>query len=447
MSLPGLPGRCLPDLPDLPDLPAEDALDTENGSSTRRAERLLIPAIFITSLGNNIQVIAASLLLVRAEKTMLSVGWLFIAVAIPQAVLSPLFGRVADRVDRRGLWFGCDLASAAAAVALPLGVALGGPRNEVIYAANFALAVGNALFIPVSAALVKERVRASELRRFNADYEIGMQAGMLLSASIGGFAVQWFGAMPLFVFNAGTFLVSAACVFGMGRGPRRAVPRVHAADPQRTPGRAEIPARAQPLGRLILLYAQSNVIVSVFNALLPTFIIVELHRGSATMGVIDALGGLGFLLSAAAYRVISPRMDDLPIALAGFFLTAIVLVLQPQYGVLGLVPGVLIGAWVLGQGRIAARALLLTSVPESRAGRVFGLANGYGLAGTVVVMLGVSGVTDHSDSRYGFATLGVLTAVITLMVLLVSLLSLRHTRRLEALTPLVPAERPSAPTL
>jgi MFS family permease len=421
-------------------IPPEDALDNDDyGTRTPRAERLFIPAIFITSLGNNIQVIAASLLLVRTEKTMLAVGWLFIAVAIPQAVLSPFFGRLADRFDRRRLWFGCDLASVAAALALPLGVAAGGPRHAVIYGANFALATVSALFVPASAALIKERVRASELRRFNANYEIAMQTGMLLSASIGGFAVQWFGAMPLFVFNAGTFLASALCVFAMGRGPARPA-QVFTVDLPDTPGRVEVPART---GRLILLYAQSGIVVAVFNALLPIFVIAELHRGSGILGVVDALGGTGFLLAAAAYRVISPRMDDLPIALAGFFLTGIVLVLQPQYGTIGLVPGVLVGAWVLGQARIASRALLLTSVPESRVGRVFGIANAYGLAGTVVVMLAVSAVTDHSDSRYGFAALSVITTAATAMVLAATLL----TRRRRVPLPLVTAEQPSAPTV
>jgi len=416
-------------------------LDIDHGARTRRAERLFIPAIFITSLGNNIQVIAASLLLVRAEKTMLAVGWLFIAVAIPQAVLSPAFGRLADRFDRRRLWFGCDLASAAAALALPLGVAAGGPRNAVVYVANFALATVSALFVPASAALIKERVRASELRRFNANYEIAMQTGMLLSASIGGLAVQWFGAMPLFVFNAGTFLASAVCVFAMGRGPARPA-QVFVVD--RPDTRVEVPART---GRLILLYAQSSIVVTVFNALLPIFVIAELHRGSGVLGAVDALGGAGFLLAAAAYRVISPRTDDLPIALAGFLLTGIVLVLQPQFGAIGLIPGVLVGAWVLGQARIASRALLLTSVPESRVGRVFGIANAYGLAGTVVVMLGVSAVTDHSDSRYGFAALAMITTAATLMVLVASLLSTHRRRRAEeTLTPLVPVEQ-SAPTL
>jgi MFS family permease len=358
-------------------------------------------------------------------------------------VLSPLFGRLADRFDRRRLWFGCDLASAVTALALPVGVALGGPRGAVVYGANFALAVGSALFVPASAALIKERVRASELRRFNANYEIAMQAGMLLSASIGGFAVQWFGAMPLFVFNAGTFLASAICVFAVGRGPAHPAP-VLTAGRRDTPDAAEVPART---GRLILLYAQSNIVVSVFNALLPIFIIAELHRGSGILGVVDALGGTGFLVSAAAYRVISKRTEDLPIALAGFLLTGVVLVLQPQFGVLGLVPGVLMGAWVLGQARIAARALLLTSVPENQVGRIFGIANAYGLAGTVVVMLAVSEVTDHSDSRYGFAALAVITTTATLLVLATNLLTRRQRRRLKTVIPLVAAEQGSAPTI
>lgn len=401
-------------------------------ASPRRAERLLTPAVFITSLGNNIQVIAASLLLVRAEASMLAVGWLFIAMAVPQALLSPFFGRLADRVDRRRLWFGCDLASAVAALALPVGVALGGPRDLVVYGADFALAVAGALFVPASAALIKERVPASELRRFNANYEIAMQAGMLLSGSIGGFAVQWFGAMPLFVFNAGTFAASAICVFALGRGPAH-------------PAAALPPAaRRVPLpggtGRLILLYAQSGVIITVFNALLPILVVAELRRGSGLLGVIDALGGTGFLFAAAAYRMIGRRVADLPIAIAGLLLVGVGLVLQPLYGVASLVPGVLVGASLLGQARIASRALLLTSVPESQAGRLFGLANGYALAGTIVAMLGVSEVTDHSDSRYGFATLALISTAATLLVLVASLLTVRRTRRTEP-APLVPAEQ------
>ena len=185
-----------------------------------RTERLLLGAAFTTALGNNVQLISGALLMIRQQHTMLSVGWLFIAVALPQALLSPCFGRVADRFDRRRLWIACDAASAGLALALPLWLAAGGSTAVGVYGSNFALALVSALFLPVSAALVKERVEGARLRRFNGAFETATQAGMLLSATVGGLAVQRFGAPPLLVFNAATFAVSALCAVLVG-GRRR----------------------------------------------------------------------------------------------------------------------------------------------------------------------------------------------------------------------------------
>ncbi|MEU4602728.1 MFS transporter [Kribbella sp. NPDC023972] len=364
-----------------------------------RSPTLLLPAAFVTSLGNNIQLIGAALLLVQAQGSMLDVGWLFIAVAVPQALLSPYFGRLADRFDRRRLWVGCDVVSAVAGVCLPIGLAIGAPQQALVYACNFALAIVAALFAPASAALVRERVPATELRRFNARYEMALQCGMLLSASIGGFAVQYFGSTPLFVFNAITFVASALLVLAIGRAPRRTgiVEELHPA--------INPTGQRLPLGALALLYGQGLVVVTVFNALLPVLIVGEWHRGAAVVGIVDALGGAGFLLAAVAYRRTAVRFGDLRLAFVGFVACNVMLVVQPQFGVGVLMAGVVAGAFVFGQARIAARSLLMTSVDESQVGRAFGVANGYGLAATVVVMLIASVVTDRSDTRYGFATL------------------------------------------
>ena len=374
---------------------------------------MLLPAAFITSLGNNIQLIGAALLLVRARGTMLDVGWLFIAVAVPQAVLSPYFGRLADRFDRRRLWIGCDVVSAVAALYLPVGLAVGGPQQVLVYGSNFALAVVAALFVPASAALVRERVPVADLRRFNGNYEIALQSGMLLSASVGGFALQYFGSTPLFVFNGITFVASALFVAAVGA--RRPVADA-GGDP--VPTVRSVRGAALPLGPLALLFGQGLVVVTVFNALLPVLLVGEWHRGPAVLGVVDALGGAGFLLAAVAYRRSAVRFGDLRVAVVGFLACNALLVLQPLFGVGALMGLVLVGAFVFGQARIAARSLLMTSVDESRVGHAFGVANGYGLAATVVVMLVTSVVTGRTDTRYGFATLvtiSVLAAVLALV--------------------------------
>lgn len=242
---------------------------------SRRAERLLAPAAFATALGNNVQLIVGALLMIREQQTMMAVGWLFIAVAGPQALLSPFFGRLADRFDRRALWIGCDVTSAGLALTLPLWLACGGAPGPGIYSADLALAAVSALFLPASSALIKERIPADRLRQFNARYEMGTQAGMLLSATVGGLSVQAFGAVPLLVFNAGTFIVSALCVAAVGRRPDREPTATATGGPAPTAA----PRGPPRMRRFILLYAQGSVVVTVFNALLPTAVIGELHLG------------------------------------------------------------------------------------------------------------------------------------------------------------------------
>lgn len=386
-----------------------------------RTERLLLGAAFATALGNNVQLISGALLMIRQQHTMLSVGWLFIAVALPQALLSPFFGRLADRFDRRRMWIACDSCSACIALGLPFWLAAGGSTGVGVYAANFALALVSALFLPVSAALVKERVEGARLRRFNGGFETATQAGMLLSATVGGLAVQRFGAPPLLVFNAATFVVSALCAVLVGA--RRTAPASGVTAPGATASEAGSPVpdrEAEPsaatglsLRRVIVLYAQGSVVVTVFNALLPTFVLAELHQGAGTFGGVDALGSLGFLLAAACYRRVARRHPDLRIALAGFLVCNVLMVLQGFFGVLGLVLLVPCGAFVFGQARIASRNLLMAAADTAAVGRAFGLANGGGLAATIVAMLVVATVTDHSDARYGFATTALLGAVAT----------------------------------
>lgn len=374
--------------------------------------RLLLPAAFITSLGNNIQLLGAALLLVRAQGSMLDVGWLFIAVAVPQAVLSPYFGHLADRFDRRRLWVTCDVVSAVAALALPVGLALGVAQQPLVYATNFALAIIAAQFTPASAALIRERVPTENLRPFNAHYEIALQSGMLLSASLGGVALQYFGPQPLFTFNALTFALSAVLVLAVG-GKRRGVVLSQATRctaPPVLPGQSSAAVADRiPLGSLAVLFGQGLVVVTVFNALLPVLLIGEWGRGPAVLGLVDAVGGAGFLLAAAVYRRSAGWLGDRKLATGGFLVCSGLLVFQPLFGVPALIALVLLGAFLFGQARIATRSLLMTSVDESRVGHAFGVANGYGLAATIVVMLIASVVTGHSDTRYGFAVLALIS--------------------------------------
>jgi predicted MFS family arabinose efflux permease len=257
------------------------------------------------------------------------------------------------------------------------------------------------------------------MRRFTANYEMATQGGMLLSATVGGLLVQRLGASPLLVFNAGTFVVSAALVVAVGGRRPEVNPGTESGAAPQTAGFEGSAGRGStrrvPLGRLILLYAQGSVVVTVFNALLPKLVMGEWGRGAGLFGLIDAIGSLGFLAATAFYKLVGRRFGDLPIAVVGFLACNTVFVLQPQFGPVFLAAGVALGAFTFGTARIASRSLVLTNVDEAHAGRAFGLANGGGLAATVVVMLAVAELTDHTDSRWGFAVTAAVSVVAALV--------------------------------
>jgi MFS family permease len=412
------------------------------------AERLLLPAAFITTAGNAFQITAAAILVFRAGSTTLSVGWLFIAVSIPQVALSLLFGRLVDKVDRRTLCVLSDLVSAVTAFALPLWLWLHQSVSLGSYLANFLLACSATLFMPASNALVKERIRDDRLGKYNSRYEMATNAGMLLASSLAGFLVVVFGPTPLFVFNSITFVASAALTYFVGRKPAKAPAPAAEETPEQASTeqagtgldqRAEHAgpvARRVPIRRLGLLYTSGNINLMVANVILTALILQTFHQGAWLVGVTDALAGVGFILGAASYGWISARFSGLRMALICSLICCVTIVLEPvHYVVLMIV--IPFAGFFFANFRIAARTLLMKASPEDRVGRIFGGAQAFGLGLGIAATLGLSVLADRTSVPVAFWSLAALIGAIAIG----SYLSLAG-----ALAPAPPAATPQPTT-
>ncbi|WP_405941976.1 MFS transporter [Streptomyces sp. NBC_00207] len=394
-----------------------------------RAERLLIPATFITNLGNGIQLTAASYLVFTEANTMLAVSWLMIAVTIPQVALSLFFGKLADRFDRRTLAMVSDLASAAAAIGLPVWLALGGNPSTVSYVASFVLSISAALFFPASNALIKERIPESRLAQFNGNAEIAIQGGTLASAALGGWVIVWVGTTSLFYFNAITFLVSAALLFFIGRRPAG-----EGAGTPETVAKAAAAAAARltgsrpPLARLAVLYIIGNIVIIVGNSIMLVLVIEGFKSNAGYLGIVDALFGIGALFAAWAFKKISSKATVLKTALIGYLAFAVLLSLESVhlYAMMAVIPFAAIAFCV---ARISARTALMSAAPEEKTGFVFGATNAFGLAaGTTAVVL-ISLLVDSTNVKNGFYALSALVVVIaTITVISLS----KHDREVAA---------------
>ncbi len=387
---------------------------TAPAAASRRTERLLLPAVFITQLGNNVQLIGASFLVFHATGTALSVGWLFIAVSIPQAGLAWLFGRLADRYDRRLLCVLSDIGSALAALVLPVWMIMGHEATGAAYTTAFCLAAGAALFLPASSALVKERIAPERIGKFNANFEVASQAGMLLSGAVGGVLFELLGGEPLFFFNSLTFIASAVLIFRIGRLGRAPEPvAVQDEDGSAAAAEPTLPG-PRPVKRLVALFAVSSAVITVVNSLMLVLIVERFDQGPAMLGVADALGGIGILLGAAHYGRVAHH-DYRLLILCGFGGCALVELVMPL-SLFVLLPMIVVAGYAFCIGRIAIRSALMHAAGDDDVGRIFGAAYGFGLAFAVAATVAITTLTDHTSPVAGFVALALLCGLPTLAV-------------------------------
>jgi MFS family permease len=381
---------------------------------SRATERLLLPAAFITTAGNAFQLTAASILVFRADANAVAVGWVFIAMSIPQAALALMFGRLVDRFDRRRLSVTADVASAVIALSLPVWLWTGGSHTLGSYLTTFLLACSAALFIPASNALVKERIRDERLGTFNAHFELATNAGMLIASGLAGVLFVVLGPVPLFLFNSGTFVVSAVLTSLVGRKAPAAGQAANPAAGQAAAGQAAAarPAR-QPIKRLALLYVNVNVGLVVASTLLLVLVLHNFHKGPWLIGVVDALAFSGFLVGAALYPKVSARVKTLPLAVLAMLINVTVWCLEPLswIALISLIP---IGGAVYAMTRIAARTLLMKASPPEQAGRIFGGAQAAGLAASVLATVFLSWLTDATSVLWAFWGLGAIQGLISI---------------------------------
>jgi MFS family permease len=242
---------------------------------------------------------------------------------------------------------------------------------------------------------------------------------MLLASSLAGFLIVSFGATPLFVFNAITFVASAVLTYLIGRKPTVPAAPVAADVADAADGPAEAPRsrlaqrRRPPIRRLAILYTSGNINLMVANVILTALILDTFHQGAWLIGVVDALAGVGFIVGAATYGKLSARAHGLELAVLCSLVCAVTIALEPT-GYIVLMAVIPFAGFFFANFRIAARTLLMQASPAERAGRIFGGAQAFGLALGIAATVGLSVLADRVSVPVAFWALAVIVGGIAL---------------------------------
>lgn len=173
----------------------------------------------VSNLGSSFTFFAFPLLVYQLTGSAVSLGLGMAAWYAPFPLLGLLLGAVADRVDRKGLMVGCDLARAALLASVPVLAWLDALSVWWLYAGAFLVST---LTIPFQSAefaavphLVGREALVTANGRLQASYNAAQVAGPMLAAALVGAGV----AIPdLLLADAGSFLVSAATLRAVGTG-------------------------------------------------------------------------------------------------------------------------------------------------------------------------------------------------------------------------------------
>jgi MFS family permease len=382
-----------------------------------RPFRLLWSARGVSFLGDSLGLVALMLHVAGTTGQALAVAALLLAGDFAPALLGPLTGTVADRLDRRWVMVACELVQGALVVVIALWL----PSLPLLCVLVGLRAVAGQVFQPASRAAVPAVVPEHELERANAAVGVATNGGETLGPLVAALLLPVLDVRGVLLVDAATFAVSAA-LLGLlpampghpGQGRRASF----LAD-ARTGLRylwGERTVRAVALGYFAVVAC--NGIDDVALVFLATD---TLGGGEGAVGLLLAAVGIGLLagytlLTRARRQMAMPALllAGFAVSSAGNLLTGLAWAVAAAFAVQAL-RGLGIAAL-----DVAATTMVQRIVPAQLLGRVFGtLYGGIGVAAAFAYLLGGL-LLDRTTPRVAFVaggTAGLLATAATALAL------------------------------
>lgn len=178
-----------------------------------RLYRRLFAARTISNLGNGIAPIALAfgvLGLPGATPTSLSV--VLAAAAVPEVLIMPIGGVVADRLGRARVIAAGDIATGVLVAIIATTFLTGKASVPLLTVLSFCSGVLAALWYPAYSGLVPDVVAEEHIQPANAYISVASNGGLILGSAVGGILVATLGSGVAIAIDAATFLVAGALV-------------------------------------------------------------------------------------------------------------------------------------------------------------------------------------------------------------------------------------------
>jgi MFS family permease len=322
--------------------------------------------------------------------------------SLPGLLVLPLAGALVDRWDRRRVMLLSDLGTALAPLAALALVETGTLRLWHLYVLVALGAVFKAFQWPAFSSLVPQLVTKDDLGRANARVALAEAGAMVFGDLLGGVLYGFLGLRGLLLADLATFALALGTTLVSYRRVPAMSPAAPAGETSRGPLRGEVLEgwrfirRRRGLFGLLVFFAANNLVVEMALVLVAPLVLSG-HEPS-TLGVVNAVGGLGMVLVSGVISFTRQPSRQVRAILAvatlhGFLLFWMGAGHTPWVLAAGLF-GILGG---FGVTNAVTATLWQRKTPTEVQGRVFAVRRmiawsadpvAYGLAGPVAVHLG-----------------------------------------------------------
>ena len=367
----------------------------------------------VSDVGNFITFIALAVLIHDLTGKAFAVGIALALRSVPWFTLGPLAGVIVDRADRRVVMVVSDLARAGLVTALAFTHTAG-----QAYVIAFASGCFGPFFRPARQALLPTIAPGEDYVRALALSEIAHQSLHTIGPALGGLSVLALGAKHAFFLDAGTFVISAALVIGIGvRGATRARPaglREVVADLKEG---ARFLGRERVIRSLVASRAATLFGAAGLTALLVSYVRDDLGRGAGSYGVALAVGGIGTVVLSVALARRGSAARRLPwlMLAAGSPVFYLAMAAKPGFAaLLGLM--LFEGALVTGLA-LYDDVVVAERTPDAARGRVFSLSGSSAEAAEFVGALAFTAMGDSLGVPVAMSIAGGVSAFLGLVAL------------------------------
>jgi len=274
--------------------------------------RLLWGGQAVSQTGSQVTVLAMPLVaIVTLRATTLEVGLLSAMVTGAYLLIALPAGLIADRVSKRLLMLGCDLAQFVVIGSVPLARAAGVLTLVQLYAVALAAGAFSVLFSVAYMSYLPMVVPRDRLVSANGKLITTQSLAQVAGPGLGALLVGLSGAARAMTGDALSYVVSAACLMSI-RAREPDVTRAAGQPPPASQVREGLAyVLREPILRKAVAWAgTANFFVIMVETLGPVYLVRVVHVRPAYVGALLALGAAGGVVGGLASRPLARRIGS-----------------------------------------------------------------------------------------------------------------------------------------